>query len=164
MSWSDRWRARCRPPSRCSIACSGALKSRRARTILTSVRDLSDYARHSAGSLVGELVLSAIPSIAPYLLPAALPLVRKRHPSLELTLRETQTATLVGELLAGQLDAILLSLPLAHPELATFALFGDRFLLATSSATPFDETKPRTPDCPKKLKKELDGAGRGAPL
>ncbi len=119
--------------------------ARRARTILTSVRDLSDYARHSVGSLVGELVLGAIPSIAPYLLPAALPLVRERHPRLELTLRETQTATLVGELLAGQLDAILLSLPLAHPELATLSLFTDRFLLATSSDAPVDETRPLTP-------------------
>jgi LysR family hydrogen peroxide-inducible transcriptional activator len=119
----------------------------RARTILASVRDLSDYARNSAGRLVGELVLGAIPSIAPYLLPAALPLVRERHPALELTLRETQTATLLGELLAGQLDAILLSLPIGHhPELATLALFTDRFLLATSSASPFDETKPLTPE------------------
>ena len=121
--------------------------ARRARAILASVRDLSDYARNSAGSLVGELVLGAIPSIAPYLLPAALPLVRERHPALELTLRETQTATLVGELLAGQLDAILLSLPIGHhPELASLALFTDRFLLATSSAAPFDETKPLTPE------------------
>jgi LysR family hydrogen peroxide-inducible transcriptional activator len=121
--------------------------ARRARAILASVRDLSDYARNSAGSLVGELVLGAIPSIAPYLLPAALPLVRERHPALELTLRETQTATLLGELLAGQLDAILLSLPIGHhPELASLALFTDRFLLARSSAQPFDETRPLTPE------------------
>src|SRR6516164_1356990 len=33
--------------------------ARRARAILTAVRDLSDYARHSAGSLTGELVLGA---------------------------------------------------------------------------------------------------------
>jgi LysR family hydrogen peroxide-inducible transcriptional activator len=121
--------------------------ARRARAILASVRDLSDYARNSAGSLVGELVLGAIPSIAPYLLPAALPLVRERHPALELTLRETQTATLLGELLAGELDAILLSLPIGHHlELATLSLFTDRFLLATSSRSPFDEAKPLTPE------------------
>jgi LysR family hydrogen peroxide-inducible transcriptional activator len=121
--------------------------ARRARAILASVRDLSDFARNSAGSLAGELVLGAIPSIAPYLLPAALPLVRERHPELELTLRETQTATLLGELLAGQLDAVLLSLPIGHhPELASLPLFEDRFLLATSSASPFDDAKPLTPE------------------
>ena len=46
---------------------------RRARTILASVRDLVDYAKHQEGVLAGVLKLGAIPSIAPYLLPTALP-------------------------------------------------------------------------------------------
>jgi LysR family hydrogen peroxide-inducible transcriptional activator len=125
---------------------AGAEIASRARAILAAVRDLSDYAHNAAGRLTGELVLGAIPSIAPYLLPAALPLLRERHPALELTLRETQTATLVGELLAGQLDAILLSLPLAHPELTTLPLFTDRFLLATARDAHFAETMQLTPE------------------
>jgi LysR family hydrogen peroxide-inducible transcriptional activator len=46
--------------------------ARRARTILASVRDLVDYAKHQEGVLSGVLKLGAIPSIAPYLLPARL--------------------------------------------------------------------------------------------
>ena len=103
----------------------------RARAVLTSVRDLADYARHSDGLLAGQLVLGAIPSIAPYLLPEALPIIRRRFPLLELTLRETQTATLVETLLAGPLDVVLLSLPIEHPDIVTLALFDDAFLLAT---------------------------------
>ncbi|MBV8449535.1 MAG: LysR family transcriptional regulator [Hyphomicrobiales bacterium] len=128
------------------LTSAGDEIARRARSILTSVRDLSDYARNAAGTLSGGLVLGAIPSIAPYLLPAALPLVRARHPALELTLRETQTSILIGELLAGELDTILLSLPVEHAEIATLALFTDRFVLAARSDASFDRSKPITPE------------------
>ena len=67
---------------------------RRARTILASVRDLVDYAKHQEGVLSGVLKLGAIPSIAPYLLPAALPELHRRFPALNLQLRETLTANL----------------------------------------------------------------------
>ena len=128
------------------LTSAGDEIAQRARSILTSVRDLSDYARNAAGSLSGKLVLGAIPSIAPYLLPAALPLVRTRHPALELTLRETQTSILVAELLAGELDTVLLSLPIEHPEIATLPLFTDRFVLAAPSDARFDRARPLTPE------------------
>ena len=103
----------------------------RASGILASVRDLADYARHADGLLTGQLVLGAIPSIAPYLLPAALRVMRRRFPFLELTLRETQTAAFVEGLLAGALDAVVLSLPVVHPDIVTLPLFDNAFLLAT---------------------------------
>jgi LysR family hydrogen peroxide-inducible transcriptional activator len=123
------------------LTSTGEEIARRARAILTSVRDLSDYARNAAGSLRGELVLGAIPRS-----PAALPLVRARYPALELTLRETQTSVLVSELLAGELDAVLLSLPVEHPEIATLPLFTDRFLLTVRGDASFDTSKLLTPE------------------
>ena len=48
--------------------------------------------------LSGPLKLGAIPSIAPYLLPTALPELQRRFPDLTLHLRETITETLVREL------------------------------------------------------------------
>src|SRR5262245_5819738 len=47
--------------------------ARRGRTILASVRDLLDYAKHRERVLSGSLKLGVIPSITPYLLPDALP-------------------------------------------------------------------------------------------
>src|SRR4029078_7968077 len=47
--------------------------SRRQSTILASVRDRMDYAKHQEGVMSGALKLGPIPSIAPHLLPAALP-------------------------------------------------------------------------------------------
>ena len=105
--------------------------ARRARLILASVRDLVDYAKHQEGVLSGVLKLGAIPSIAPYLLPAALPELQRRFPALNLQLRETLTANLVRELVTGELDLILIALPIEDPEVETIHLFDDRFILAT---------------------------------
>jgi LysR family hydrogen peroxide-inducible transcriptional activator len=104
--------------------------ARRARSILASVRDLMDYAQHQEGVLSGVLKLGAIPSIAPYLLPAALPELQRRFPALSLQLRETVTSNLVHELVTGALDLILVALPIDNPEVDTFQLFDDRFILA----------------------------------
>ncbi|ODR98576.1 LysR family transcriptional regulator [Methyloceanibacter methanicus] len=107
----------------------------RARTILASVQDLVDYAKGQEGMLTGVLKLGAIPSIAPYLLPAALPVLQARFPDLSLRLRETVTETLVRELVSGDLDVILVALPIDDPAVETHFLFDDAFILATK-ATP----------------------------
>lgn len=110
--------------------------ARRASRILAEVAELEDHARHGSRLLTGPLRLGVIPSIAPYLLPAALPCLQQQHPALDLQLRESQTAVLVGELQRGALDVLVLSLPLQPPELETMALFDDRFLLAVPAAHP----------------------------
>src|SRR5262245_10589418 len=84
--------------------------ARRGRTILASVRDLLDYAKHRERVLSGSLKLGVIPSIAPYRLPDALPELQRRFPELNLQLRETITEALVHELGSGVLDLILIAL------------------------------------------------------
>ncbi len=115
------------------LTAQGEEIARRARTILAAVRDLLDYAKHQEGVLSGALKLGAIPSIAPYLLPSALPELQRRFPALSLQLHETMTSNLVHELLAGTLDLILVALPVDDPEVETFHLFDDRFILATKA-------------------------------
>ncbi len=102
---------------------------KRSQSILTAVRDLEDYAHHHEHVLAGGLRLGVIPSLAPYVLPPLLPLLRQQYRNLDLRIRETVTDTLVEELVDGQLDVLLLALPITHPELITAALFEDRFLL-----------------------------------
>lgn len=124
----------------------GVEVARRARTILASVRDLVDYAKGQEGVLSGVLKLGAIPSIAPYLLPAALPALQRRFPALSLQLRETVTETLVHELVSGDLDVILIALPIDEPELETHHLFDDAFILATRATAENARTRAATPD------------------
>jgi LysR family transcriptional regulator, hydrogen peroxide-inducible genes activator len=115
------------------LTAQGEEIARRARSILASVRDLMDYAKHQEGVLSGVLKLGAIPSIAPYLLPAALPELQRRFPALSLQLHETVTSNLVRELVTGALDVILVALPIDDPEADTFPLFDDRFILAVKA-------------------------------
>lgn len=105
----------------------------RARRILAEVGDLTQAVRWREG-LSGQLNLGVIPTVAPYLLPLALTRLRARDITLDIRVREAQTATLIAELRDGQIDAAVLALPLGGAGLVAAPLFRDRFLLAGSEA------------------------------
>jgi LysR family hydrogen peroxide-inducible transcriptional activator len=118
----------------------------RAGRILSEVRDIVDFARRQGETLAGPLHFGVIPSVAPYLLPALLPLIRGKFPDLDLSLRETQTQHLLDELLEGGLDLLLLALPVEHAEVETMKLFTDRFLLAMPKSRRIASRIRATPD------------------
>ncbi len=124
----------------------GAEVAERTAKILADVRELIDYARHGEEVLSGGLRLGVIPSVAPYLLPPLLPLVRSAYPDLEIHLRETQTQTLLGELAEGKLDVLLLALPIRGSELHIRELFVDTFVLAMPATRSLDKAVKATPD------------------
>ena len=109
--------------------------ARRAEHILTSTRDLVEYARHRE-LLSGQLKLGIIPTLAPYILPRVLPLLQKRYPLLRLEVRETLTKMLLEELVSGELDTVMLALPAEDADVETLPLFTDAFLLAVPAADP----------------------------
>jgi LysR family transcriptional regulator, hydrogen peroxide-inducible genes activator len=108
--------------------------------ILASVRDLEDFARHGTGVLTGHLTLGVIPTLAPYVLPRILPKLQERYPELRIELRETQTRILVDELMRGDLDVIMLALPVPGADVEALNLFDDPFLLAVGA----DDPRPRS--------------------
>jgi LysR family hydrogen peroxide-inducible transcriptional activator len=112
------------------LTVEGKEMALRASRILAEVRDLTDFARQRASLLSGALHLGVIPSVAPYVLPPLLPILREQYPGLDLHIRETQTQALLQQLLDGTLDLLLLALPVNHPEIETIRLLEDRFLLA----------------------------------
>ena len=112
------------------ITQAGAEVIERARRILHEVDDLCEAAARVGGELNGSLRLGVIPTIAPYVLPHAIGLIRDAYPALELYLREDRTEALIEQLQAGELDLLLLSLPVARPGIEEFALYAEPFLLA----------------------------------
>lgn len=100
-----------------------------ARSALSAVRRLEQGARRRRG-LEGPFSLGVIPTVAPYLLPLALPRVRRRLPGMELRIREAMTQELLGELADGALDACVLATDVEDDALRRTPLFRDRFLLA----------------------------------
>lgn len=105
----------------------------RARRIFEEVREIEQVARWHGG-LSGRLRIGVIPTVAPYLLPLALPELRARNISLDLGVREAQTERLIDEVRSGGLDAAVVALPVDAPDLVAAPLFEDRFLLAGTAA------------------------------
>jgi len=101
----------------------------RIRDILRSMDELGDLARASGDRLTGRLRIGVIPTVAPYLLPAFLADLGRRHRGLDIHLRETQTPRLLHELAEGRLDTAIVALPVSEPTLAETALFTERFVL-----------------------------------
>lgn len=101
----------------------------RAREILRAVDELGDLARSAHEGLGGRLSIGIIPTIAPYLLPAVITQLQRRHPGLEIHVRETVTPRLIGELAEGKLDCAIVALPVSEPSLSEVALFTEAFVL-----------------------------------
>jgi LysR family hydrogen peroxide-inducible transcriptional activator len=93
------------------LTAAGEEAVARAEAILAQAEDLVQAARGASQPLAGRFRLGVIPTIAPFLLPRALPKLRHRFPKLRLFLREDLTGRLIAGLKSGALDAALLALP-----------------------------------------------------
>ncbi len=74
----------------------------------------------------GQVNLGVIPTVAPYLMPRALPKLQSVQSGFRL--REAQTHELLEDLRKGRLDAAVIATP--APETEEITLFEDHFLLA----------------------------------
>lgn len=128
-------------------------------------RELADHARRVLAAMAGleqglrrpgqggRLLLGMIPTVAPYLLPEALPVLRARDIGQDLHVREAQTDQLIDELGSGRLDAIVVASPPPDDSMIETHLFTDRFLLAGSgpriaelTASSHEAVRPRALD------------------
>jgi LysR family transcriptional regulator, hydrogen peroxide-inducible genes activator len=111
---------------------------------LAATRDLVEIAAESRAPMTGLLRLGVIPTIAPFLLPPCLQLLRKRYPDLHLALREDLTANLLSRLEDGQLDLALIALPYETGNLVVEPLFDDDLWIVGRKNDP--QVKARTVD------------------
>jgi LysR family hydrogen peroxide-inducible transcriptional activator len=98
--------------------------------VLREAEELAELARAEGKPLHGELRMGVIPTIAPFLLPAMLPRLRKEWPSLKLYLREETSQAACEALHRGQLDCVLLALPYPCGEVESEVLIDDRLFVA----------------------------------
>src|SRR5690606_23836358 len=108
----------------------------RAARALGEVEELV-RAVHTAGEpFSGTFRLGAIPTIAPFLLPRVMPLLKKRFPKLRLQMREDLTARLIDALRARALDAAVIALPYTAHGIATAPVAEDEFYLVCPESHP----------------------------
>jgi LysR family hydrogen peroxide-inducible transcriptional activator len=109
---------------------AGRLLLDRATTILAAVEDAERCLRDRDAGQAGRLAVGAIPTIAPYLLPAALERYLGLHPNVEVAVEEDVTARLIPAVAAGELDLAVVALPIDDEHLEAEALFSEPLLLA----------------------------------
>ncbi|MCW3836239.1 hydrogen peroxide-inducible genes activator [Sphingomonas canadensis] len=102
----------------------------KARRVLREADELADLARAAGRPLSGEMRMSVIPTIAPFLLPRILPRLREQYPDLKLFLREETSGHACESLNNGRVDCVLLALPYSCGEVEAAPLFDDRLFVA----------------------------------
>lgn len=119
-----------RTPAGVVLTPQGRALVGQARQVMAAMAGLEQAMRQPGQG--GRLMLGMIPTVAPYLLPEALPVLRARDIGRDLHLREAPTDRLVEELAQGRLDAAVVATAPEAADLVAVPLFTDRFLLAGS--------------------------------
>ncbi|MEL7428814.1 MAG: hydrogen peroxide-inducible genes activator [Pseudomonadota bacterium] len=107
----------------------GETFAKRVEPILRSVEELGELARISRNQLIGRFRLGIIPTIAPYLLPKIMGRLAQELPGLDMHVRESQTSTLLDELMTGSLHVAVVALPVSEPSLEEVTLLKEEFVL-----------------------------------
>jgi LysR family hydrogen peroxide-inducible transcriptional activator len=110
----------------------------KAHRLLREAEELADLVQASGKPLSGELRMSVIPTIAPFLLPRILPRLRRERPQLKLYLREETTSDAIESLHNGRADCVLLALPYATGEVEMEHICNDRLFVAFPKDDPRD--------------------------
>ncbi|OBT06642.1 LysR family transcriptional regulator [Vibrio sp. UCD-FRSSP16_10] len=113
----------------------GEVVVKQGRELLTKSQDLLELGQLTCGKeMQGQLRLGAIPTIAPFLLSGLVHEVNKSFPDLTLLLREDTTVNLLAALEDGQLDVLILALPVDIGNLEFKILGRDQFKMVISES------------------------------
>lgn len=105
----------------------------RARRLLVDADDLLEAGRRASDPLTGTIRVGVIPTIAPYLLPAAAAALRAEFRRLTVAWREDKTDALIEALQGGALDAAVVAREAEIGDVEHATLAQDPFVLALPS-------------------------------
>lgn len=97
------------------------------KRVLDETLRLEEIATQSRDPLKGPLRVGVIYTIAPYLLPSLIPVLHKLAPDMPLFLREDFTANLIPMLKDGELDVLVLALPVDVPGIVSQKVYEEPF-------------------------------------
>jgi LysR family transcriptional regulator, hydrogen peroxide-inducible genes activator len=112
------------------LTSNGAKLVKQAKLILHEVDNLTRISANLKDPLAGEFTLGMIQTVCPYMLPELLPCVKRSLPKLDLLVVEGKTDALLAMLADGELDAVILALPIDSDKFVIRELFTEEFYLA----------------------------------
>ncbi|GAD28807.1 hydrogen peroxide-inducible genes activator [Photobacterium leiognathi] len=104
----------------------------RSRELLARSQDLIELSRSSGDGMEGPLRVGCIPTIAPFLLCDLVQEVNRLYPKLNLLLREDTTTNLLAALRNGEMDVLILALPVEINGMSSKVVGRDAFKMVIS--------------------------------
>jgi len=126
---------------RAILTNAGRIFIERARRILLEADNATKEIRDHA-QMESRITVGAIPSVAPYILPALIAQARLDYPQLQILAREDFRPELLDAVLDGSLDLAIVSTPVSSAALAVDRLMSEPLLLAVGPEHPLLE-KPK---------------------
>jgi LysR family hydrogen peroxide-inducible transcriptional activator len=111
-----------------SLTFEGQIIIEQLKIITNNIDQLKELTKAVKGEVSGNLTLSVIPTIAPFLLPVFLQDFASQFPNLTIKIREETTTEIMRKLKSRELDIGILSIPLNDTELIESKLYDEPFL------------------------------------
>ncbi|MDO4642668.1 MAG: hydrogen peroxide-inducible genes activator [Cardiobacteriaceae bacterium] len=118
---------------------------RRAQQIYLDAQQLVEHAHAGQETLRFPMSIGFIPTVAPYLLPQALPVIREAYPYFEFNIREDASERLIASVHNGIIDAAVIALPYETPGLNTFEFWQERFFVVVHKDNPLGQQEKISP-------------------
>ena len=110
-----------------------------AERALAEVARIKEIADQGKDPLSGVLHLGVIYTVGPYLLPKLVPQLRERAPGMQLVLQENYTDRLLESLRRGELDVIVIALPLEETGLVALPVYDELFRAVVPAGHPWEQ-------------------------
>jgi|TARA_B110000305_G_scaffold103107_1_gene115941 LysR family hydrogen peroxide-inducible transcriptional activator len=124
-----------------SITQAGQTIIDQAIVVLDEASKIKEIAQQGDGQLKKPFKLGLIYSIAPYLLPLIIPLLRKSAPDMPLEIEENITKILEEKLKKGAIDAAIVALPFDIPGVEVVDLYEEPFVTIVPIMHPWASNK-----------------------
>ena len=116
-----------RSRSKVTVTSIGQLVINQANVVLDESEKIKELTRQDDRQLTNPFSLGLIYSIAPYLLPLIIPILRRDLPEMPLEVEENITKNLEENLKKGSLDAVIIALPFEKPGIECVHLYDEPF-------------------------------------
>ncbi|MBL8444801.1 MAG: hydrogen peroxide-inducible genes activator [Zoogloeaceae bacterium] len=128
------------------ITATGQRIVNQAEKVLLEAARIPEIASAGRDPLSGPLRLGVIYTIGPYLLPRLIPLVHHHAPRMPLVIQENYTNRLIELLKRGELDVIVISLPLDEAGIVAQPVYDEPFRVLLPADHPWTELDHIEPD------------------
>jgi len=124
-----------------ALTPAGELFRHHAERVIDELEAAREKMRDVRGLVRGKVELGALPTVAPYFLPAILKAFSALHPGIEVSINEDTTANLARAVENKDLDLALISAPAEGRRLVSCELFNEALWLALPAEHPLAQKR-----------------------